>query len=145
MLYNSHFTHKYWHHSLSCVMWKGEGTRASTCCLGIHFTLLWTLPRKVLTWERIFITSREGKSSCSAHHPSSAHTSLIPHPLQVQSEARSDFALWRHGIGMAQRDTAPEVTELRHCLLKHLIGKSIHSCSVPRVRRQSITCEAASY
>lgn len=46
---------------------------------------------------------------------------------------------------MAQRDTVPEVTELQHCLLGHLIGKSIPSCSFPQARRQSITDKAASY
>lgn len=35
---------------------------------------------------------------------------------------------------MAQKDRAPEVTELQHCLLEHLIGEFIPCCSFPEGR-----------
>lgn len=39
--------------------------RVTTYCLGIHFALLtcWALPRKVLSWKRVSITSREAKAA----------------------------------------------------------------------------------
>lgn len=145
MLYNSHFHPKILAPEFKLCDVERRRDKSQHMLFGYPFHSALGSAKESAYLGKDFCHQQGGKSSCLAHHPSSAHTSFIPHPLQVQSEARSDFALWRHGIGMAQRDTAPEVTELQHCLLEHLIGKSIPSCSFPRARRQSNAGEAASY
>lgn len=108
-------THNSWRYSSACVVRRGAGAAASTRYFGTQLTPLTCrdLPRRGLSWKGflagIFTSSRKGKSSVSARHPTSARASFVPHRLPPQTEARSDFALWRHGVGMAQRGTAPEL------------------------------------